>query len=291
MKSHQQSGFTLIEVLIAITILAFLMVGVYTIVSNSVDTKERVLSEDKSFVQVLRALDRLQSDVNQLWSPLYAHAKYNATVARAHAQASGSEFKPSSFRATERFVAETVTAQIVPAIVNESKSEIIFFTAANRRKLQDSKQSRYAWVKHSLRNMEKRPEDEGKEVGSFEWIRSFQNENLWEPDFNFEDSSAQVLLRGLKSLEFTFWDDRSEKYVDRLQDSTDPDALRVLRVTLVWIDSDGLEQTFTRVMRPIWPFFDTKKDETEKEIFRKRQSGNPQGPGGGEPPPESEEEE
>lgn len=292
MKSHQQSGFTLIEVLIAITILAFLMVGVYTIVSNSVDTKERVLSEDKSFVQVMRALDRLQSDINQLWSPLYAHAKYNATVARAQAQASGSEFKPSSFRASERFVAETVTAQIVPAIVNESKSEIIFFTAANRRKLQDSKQSRYAWVKHSLRSMEKRPEDEGKEVGSFEWIRSFQNENLWEPDFNFEDSSAQVLLRGLKSLEFTFWDDRNEKYVDRLQDSTDPEVLRVLRVTLVWIDSDGLEQTFTRVMRPVWPFFDTKKDETEKDIFRKRQSGNPQGPGGdSEPPPEDGEEE
>ena len=74
MKRNTQGGFTLIEILIAITILAFLMVGVYTIVSNSVDTKDRVLSEDKSYVQVMRALDRLQSDVAQLWSPLYCSA-------------------------------------------------------------------------------------------------------------------------------------------------------------------------------------------------------------------------
>jgi prepilin-type N-terminal cleavage/methylation domain-containing protein len=144
-------GFTLIEVLIAITVLAFLMLGVYTIISGSVDTKDRVLSEDRSFVQVMRAFDRVQGDIAQAWSPLYAHAKYNETAERARARSAGQEFKPIPFQASERFPFQSVTKQPVPAIVQDGPSELVFFTAANRRKLQDTKQSRYAWVRHSLR--------------------------------------------------------------------------------------------------------------------------------------------
>ncbi|MBH46670.1 MAG: hypothetical protein CME71_00710 [Halobacteriovorax sp.] len=277
--TNSQDGFTLIEVLIAITILAFLMVGIYTIVTNSVETKDRVLTEDKSFVQALRALERLQSDVAQAWSPLYAHAKYNATAERARAQAQQIEFKPSKFKATERFPFETVTKRAAPAVISEEKSEIIFFTASNRRKLQDSKQSRYAWVKHSLKKTDKVVSSEDNDAsGEFEWVRTFQNSDLWEEQFNFDDTASQVLLRGVKSLEFFFWDQKSEKFVDRLRDSGEPDLLRVLKVKVTWLDTDGIEQVYERVMRPLWPSFDTKKDEEEKEIFRKSQGG---GTGGG----------
>lgn len=279
-----QSGFTLIEVLIAITILAFLMAGVYTIVSNSVDTKDRILTEDKSFVQVMRAFERLQGDVAQLWTPLYAHAKYNATAERARAQQAGQEFKPSSFKGTDRFPFETVTGKPAPAIISEEKSEIIFFTAANRRKLQNSKQSRYAWVKHSLRKSEEVvTSDSAPDAGQSEWVRTFQNENLWEENFSFDDTAPQVLLRGVKALEFNFWDQRNEKWVDRLQDSTDPDLLRVLKVKLTWIDPEGIEHSFERIIRPIWPNFDTKKDEEEKELFRKKNQGGGGSQEGGSP--------
>lgn len=283
---RSQAGFTLIEVLIAITILAFLMVGVYTIVSNSIATKDRVLTEDKSFVQVMRALDRLQTDVAQLWSPLYAHAKYNATIAREQAQQEQREFVPSKFVATERFPFETVTGKGAPAVVSEEKSEIIFFTAANRRKLQDSKQSRYAWVKHSLRKTDNVvTSDDQTPTGEFEWIRTIQNTDLWEDRFNFDDIPPQVLLRGVKNLEFFFWDQRSEKFVDRLNDSSEKDVLKILKVKVTWIDTDGLEQIFERVMKPLWPDFDTKKDEEEKQIFRKAQPAG--GGGSGTVPPPS----
>lgn len=274
-----QRGFTLIEVLIAITILAFLMVGIYTIVSNSIETKDRVLKEDKSFVQVMRALDRLQSDLAQAWSPLYAHAKYNATIAREQAQQEQREFVPSKFKANERFPFESVTGRAAPAVISEEKSELIFFTAANRRKLQDSKQSRYAWVKHSLRKKDKvvTSEDTIPE-GEFEWIRTIQNTDLWEDQFNFDESAPQVLLRSVKALEFFFWDQRSEKFVDRINDSSEKDILKIVKAKVTWIDSDGQEQVFERIIRPLWPKFDTKKDEEEKQIFRKT---NTSGSGGG----------
>ncbi len=283
---RSQAGFTLIEVLIAITILAFLMVGIYTIVSNSIATKDRVLTEDKSFVQVMRALDRIQADVAQLWSPLYAHAKYNATVERELAQQEQREFIPSKFKATERFPFETVTGKAAPAVTSEEKSEIIFFTAANRRKLQDSKQSRYAWVKHSLRKKDSVVTSEDTvPSGDFEWIRTIQNTDLWESRFNFDESAPQVLLRSVKNLEFFFWDQRSEKFVDRLNDSSEKDVLKILKIKVTWVDSDGIDQVFERVMKPLWPNFDTKKDEEEKQIFRKSQSSGSIGSGPGAPPP------
>lgn len=289
-RKNSQAGFTLIEVLIAITILAFLMVGVYTIITNSVATKDRVLKEDKSFVQVLRALNRLQSDVAQLWSPLYAHAKYNANEARVQAQAARTEFKPSTFKASERFPFETVTGKAAPAVVAEEKSEIIFFTASNRRKMQDSKQSRYAWVKYSLRKNDEvvSTETESK-AGEYEWIRTFQNADLWNSQFSFDDSTPQVLLRGVKTLEFLYWDDRSEKFVDRLRDSSEPELLRILKVKVAWVGDDGIELEYERIMRPLWPHFDTKKDEEEKALFRKKQGGA-SGGGGNPPPPEDGEE-
>lgn len=283
MKQHSESGFTLLEVLIAITVLAFLMLGVYTIVSNSVDTKDRVLTEDRSYVQVMRALDRLQSDIAQAWSPLYAHAKYNETAERARARSSGQEFKPLPFKSTDRFPFQSVTFQPAPAIEFNGLSDLAFFTAANRRKLQDSKQSRYAWVRHSLRRSEDQDEN-GNQVSESEWVRTFQNEDLWSESFNWDDERAttQLLLKGIKTLEFRFWDQRTEKYVERITDSSDPDILRSVQVTLVWVNSDGNEQTFVRVMRPLWPFFDTKKDEEQKELARK-EKGNGGIAGGSQP--------
>jgi hypothetical protein len=117
-------------------------------------------------------------------------------------------------------------------------------------------------------------DENGNQLDQSEWIRSFQNENLWEPDLNWDKTVPQVLLRGVKSLTFSYWDQRTEKFVERLQDSSDPDVLRAIKIDLVWINSDGNEQEFVKVVRPIWPFFDTKKDEEQKEIFRKQQNTN-----------------
>ena len=47
-----EKGFSLLEVLIAIAILAFISMGVYQTVNQSTAIKERVTSEDKDFLQV-----------------------------------------------------------------------------------------------------------------------------------------------------------------------------------------------------------------------------------------------
>ena len=68
---YSEDGFTLIEVLIAVILLSFLMISVYTIVDNSSNTIHSVTQEDRDFIQIETALSRLDKDFNQIYSPLY----------------------------------------------------------------------------------------------------------------------------------------------------------------------------------------------------------------------------
>ncbi|WP_372653804.1 type II secretion system protein J [Halobacteriovorax sp.] len=283
-----EAGFTLIEVLIAITVLSILMATMYTIVSNSTDSKDKIIAEDRDALQLITALDRMEQDFSQLYSPLYHSAKY---VKKASDQNEfTNEFDQNgnptivspldSFQASERFPSISTSADIVPVIQNESKSEIIFMTTSNRRILKDSKQSRFGWVKYALRSST-RDEDDRKEGADYELVRSIETENIYNKEFDWKNVKEYPLLRDLKSFQFLFWNSKTEKFVDRLELlSTDQQTPRLIRVNLVWINSDNNEIEISRTFRPLSPYFDTEKDEKEKEAARagSKQADTPNSP-------------
>lgn len=268
------SGFTLIEVLIAITILSILMATMYTIVNNSTESKDKIISEDRDALQLVTALDRMEQDFAQLYSPLYSNAKYKSSKSNQSSQfstfndqdKSQQEENPlDSYVPSERFPSISTSGDIVPAILNESKTEIIFMTSSNRRILEDSKQSRYAWVKYSLRSSTLDDEDR-KEGADYEITRSIETENIYNKDFDWQNVKEYPLLRGIKSFQFLFWNKKTEKFVDKLdQLSEDKEKPRIIKVKMVWINSDNNEIEIERTFRPLAPYFDTEKDEKEKE--------------------------
>jgi hypothetical protein len=117
-------------------------------VDNSTDTKDRVLKEDQLLLQSLTAISRIDSDFSQLYSPLFAYGKGNpSTDPNAIYQDSSS--------ARGSIEGKTKNGMIIPQFQSEDKSSLIFLTSANRRKIADVKESRFAWVKYSLRRSEK----------------------------------------------------------------------------------------------------------------------------------------
>jgi prepilin-type N-terminal cleavage/methylation domain-containing protein len=66
-----QTGFTLIEILIAIFLLAFVSLGIVSITSDSQLTKERTINKDRDNLQIETALSRFEWDFSQIYSPLY----------------------------------------------------------------------------------------------------------------------------------------------------------------------------------------------------------------------------
>ena len=283
------SGFTLIEVLIAITILSLLMATMYTIVNDSTESKDQIISEDRDALQLVTALDRMEQDFAQFYSPLYYSAKYvkssqNQVQQFGEPGQDQGEQKPDPLAAyvpTERFPAISNSADIIPKLDNETKTEIAFLTTSNRRILEDSKQSRYAWVRYSLRSSTR--EDTGlKEGADYELTRAIETENIYNKDFNWDNVKEYPILRDIKSFQFQFWNASTEKFVDKLElVAKDKETPRLIKILMVWINSDNNEVTIERTFRPLSPFFDTEKDQKEVEAALKGQQkpGSSNAPG------------
>lgn len=260
LHSVAESGFTLIEVLIAITILSFIAFSTYKMVDSNTTTKETVLREDQAIIQSLTAIGRIDTDISQLYTPLYYAGKLvpNARVS--------SDVYAESAAPTGNFDGKAKNGQLIPQFKSEDKSSIILFTQANRRKVADSKESRFAWVKYSLRPMETDPSADAdvgqKNLAGNELIRQVIAADIYNPSINWSDVKPQVLMKNIKSLEFSFWDERTKKFVSSIQDlNENKNLIRGIKLVLVWIDEDNNEQTIEKVFRILHPYFNTKQDD------------------------------
>ena len=229
-------GFSLIEVMISLVILSFLMMGIYTIVDNSQRTKEFITAEDNSVLQVQLALNRLDSDFSQMYSPLYFSAKKEA-------KKSSNEYQPS-----EQFPNITEEGHPVPLLDQSDDSTLTFMTSSNRRKMQDIKQSRWTWVQYTLEDFD----------SSQAWVRKSVAGNPFAEQIYWDKIRPQVLVRKVASVNFWFRDVEKKEWVEDLQNISG--KLYAIKVELNWYDVNDIEQTNTRVFRVLWPhpnfFFD-----------------------------------
>jgi prepilin-type N-terminal cleavage/methylation domain-containing protein len=266
-------GFTLVEVLIAILLLSFISLQTFRMIDSSTDTKENVLREDQALLQSLTAISRLDSDISQIYSPLYAFSKANpATDPNAIYQDSSSS--------KGNYEGKTRNGMIIPQFRSEDKSTLVFLTTANRRKVADAKESRFSWVKYSMRRTEKTDEepllDKTPNQGENEIIRQTISTNIFNPEQNWSDVKAQILMTHVKSIEFSFWDERAKKFVPSLQDlNENKNTIRSLKMNLVWVDENNHEQKIEKIYRILHPYFNTKLDDLKVDNAY----------GGGSPPP------
>ncbi|MFA6237533.1 MAG: prepilin-type N-terminal cleavage/methylation domain-containing protein [Bacteriovorax sp.] len=253
------AGFTLVEVLIAILLMAFISLQTFRMVDNSTDTKENVLREDRVLLQSLTAVSRLDSDITQLYSPLYSYSKANpASDPNAVYQDNATS------RGT--FDGKAKNGMIIPQFQSEDKSTLIFLTQANRRKIADAKESRFTWVRYSLRRSEKTNDEPSDEklpnAGDSELVRQTISSNIFVSDLNWSDVKAQVLMDQVKSVEFSFWDERAKKFTTSLQDlNENKNTVRSMKMDLVWVDENNHEQKIEKVYRILFPYFNTKMDD------------------------------
>ncbi len=251
-------GFTLIEVLIAIMLLAFVSLYTFKMVSTSIDTKDIVLKEDQEIVQGLTAISRIDSDFSQMYSPLYSYSKSNPT------QDTSNLYQDTS-PASGNFNGKTKNGQLIPQIQTIDKSTIVFFAAANRRKVSDVKESRFAWIKYSLRKMENLNDEDNKtktNAGEFELIRQTVGTNIYSNDTDWSEVKSQVLMNNVKSVEFSFWDERAKKFTSSLQDLNENKfMLRSMKMNLIWIDENNHDQHIEKIYRISFPYFNTKLDD------------------------------
>ena len=231
MPKLEKMGFSLLEVMMSLVVLSFLMLGTYAMVNNSQDAKQSVTVEDNAVLQVQLALNRLESDFSQIYSPIYFSS-------RNKNNSSAEVYSPN-----EQFPGVTGEGHPIPLLEHSDKETLMFMTSSNRRKMEDVKQSRWAWVQYTL-----------EEVDSvFTWVRRSTAEDPFAPNLDWGELRPQILVKNVKDIIFKFWDVEKKDWIEGWDDDTGK-KLYAVRVELNWIDANEIEQTNIRVFRVLWPY-------------------------------------
>lgn len=249
-----ERGLTLIEVLIAIVILSFIVLGIASITGSSQDTALKVVAEDRQILQVETAMARIEWDVSQAYSPLFfSHAMEPSGLSESEGQVYNEMV--DRYTTNSRFAFPSYEGLPVPIFEARDKKQFTFFTTSNRRKFKNSKQSHFAWVRYDLDTVKAREED-GEDTKAL--IRKFNSENVFSPqDIQWEDVKSQILLRNVEKLVFEFWNPGTSKWTENFATVKDgAHIIRGIKVNLEWIDPDGIKRTFIRVFRPLYPNFE-----------------------------------
>ena len=262
MESRLSAGFTLIEILIAITILAFISLGIISVVENSTNTKERVTSEDNEKMQLLVGLSRMEWDFAHIYSPLY-HGRYpDPDKATTKIERETWIKEAEQMRNNHNFFALSAEKYPIPTIHQENNNDIMFFTQGNRRRMENAAESEFAWVRYQVVPMESDGEEkEGKasSKGLSQLVRTFITENPFTPEtIDLQNQKGQVVLDRLKELKFEFWDRDQKKYLELLKDmkeKSERNLYRSVKISFTWQDSTGNEEKFVSYLRPLFPYF------------------------------------
>jgi prepilin-type N-terminal cleavage/methylation domain-containing protein len=268
-----QQGFTLLEILIAISLLAFITLGVVNITDNAVMTMERTTEVNKNNLQAETAMSRFEWDFSQLYSPLFFSSQRNlaqltnTTDPNANNNSNGNfeyqtyiEQIQLRFQNNEHFSGISKEGLPIPRFFSPEKDVFEFFTSSNRRKMENTKQSHFAWVRYSLVNQEPEEEKEQnpnipKSLKSF--VRYFyaddpyNNERI---DIDGNKIKGAVLLKNVEQLQFQFWDPTKRKWETSLRSIIGGEnILRGVKILLTWYDDSGNKRSLQRVFRPLWP--------------------------------------
>jgi prepilin-type N-terminal cleavage/methylation domain-containing protein len=260
-------GMTLIEVLLAIALLSFLMVMVITIMNNSIDNKDRIITEDRDFLQLETALSRFETDFIHLYSPLFYSRQYNPkTDPYNYGKEPDKIFDANRpFQRHQRYKAVSVEGHYIPIYKNNDKSSFAFMTTSNRRKVENSKDSIYAWVEYKLERMEKTdfPEDSLlKDEELYRFVRVFQATDPYEDNSELTTGKGFVLVDHIKSLAFQFWDPKDKKFEESLKEvNGGENFVKAVKIIINQLDANKVERIVERIFYPLWPEFTPEKLE------------------------------
>lgn len=177
-----QQGFTLIEVMIAILLLALMSIAVYQVTTRSFALNFQLGNESTDYIAIVLSLQNVETDLSQIYNPVLDAP----TTAPKEESNNTSEFWSQPVRSDG----------IRRSRLKGTKEKITFITNGNRRVEEDSPQSDFQKVTWEI---------ERNSAGAYSLYRSTD----WDA-FNYEESTARkptrvALLENLASAKFTYY--------------------------------------------------------------------------------------
>ena len=268
-------GFTLIEVLISLTILAFLMLLITKVTNNSVDHKGAIIEEDRELLQVTTALDRLSWDFSQIYTPLFHTQEFKTDPFNTEASLLKEGLLKSNplYEDPGLFSKPDFFGRPIPSIKEEKDKAIEFYTKSNRRRFENSNESEFAWVRYEFRPYS--GEDPSKE-GLLELVRYYTSLDIYKEGLELKELQPTILCNKISEYKFFFWDEKTKKWEEHINRvSNEEHLLRGLKLKIKWKRGpDQIEESSSRIYRSIWPVF--KPEDLNKIKYEHYQQNFPQ---------------
>ena len=237
------------------------MISIYGIVDRSLNTKDKILKEDREFLRMENAMNRLVQDLSSLYNPLYVfqeHTKkkegdnvfddFFSTDSSTNSSEEEQRKKNlildpllDRFVPNKRFVAITKNAQIVPALESNTPDSLVFMSFSYKRKVAQEKASQFCWIRFFVQEKE----------GTKSLMKQMIADNIYVQDLNWDNIKAHRLLKGVDSLEFLFWDKKREKFV-AFSELEDKKIIHAIQVSLVVLDEYNQKVAHKRIVTPLW---------------------------------------
>lgn len=253
-----QKGFSLLEVLIAVTILGFMSISITTFTDSTIDASLQISAEDIESLQIETAMSRLEWDISQSYSPLYFEQQMDPQQMTPE---EGEIYNQLAdyYQNNNQFNLLSFSGLPAPIVRTPKKGSFVFFTASNRRKIKNAKQSNFSWVKYEI--LPDNLSDEEKEiigVPTQMLVRRVFANDVYTPDqIDWDEVKPQVLLHKILDIKFEFWDYQKEKWNQNLDViQLGINVIRGVRLTVKYLDPTNEELTSVRIFRPLFPYFD-----------------------------------
>ncbi len=258
-------GLTLLEVLIATTILAFLTISLVQMTDSGITTKERITREDEELTNTERTLLRLEMDFSMAFTPLYFSYLETKKPLTLPSEAI-SRFEAGNDKTYNNTTEEDL---IVPVFESLNSNSFRFLTTSNHRRSTQTRQSQYAWVIYSLRESEIAIGNYDKPL--YELVRYIKNENIYSlENIEIDDLRPTVLLDNISSLEFSYFDEKKEKFVENFAEISDrPIRFLAVKIKLNWVDENGNMNIEEKIIRPYFPLQNVASLKKTKEELQK----------------------
>lgn len=258
MKTRSSSGFTLIEMLIAMFILSFIAMAVYNNTAQTYKIRDSVENEGDFYNAIRVTLDVMGRDISQIFTPKIAALPGDAGKTAKQQQQPGQGQTPQgTFGAVPGQQQQDLGpgwAHWGPPVNNfgvrptrfvGEADKIQFITNSHLRLFQDSRESEFAIVSYSLEDTTNKASSRATTLVKRE------NTAVFEENPPEEANVTYPLVENVKSLVFKYldgekdrwenkWDSQSQDFKDRFPD--------VIEVTLeVFLPNS--QNTFTVVQR------------------------------------------
>mgnify|MGYP001570413185 FL=1 len=234
LRYQNNSGLSLIEVLIAMAILAFISVRIYEITTRTFALREYLAQEGDFYNSVRLSMNILGRDIASIYSPLFILPEKAATPPGQTASTDPNEARLQTElamgmgdlgRVTTFWLGALDKTGVRPSRFIGSDSKISFVAVSHMRVYRDTKESNFARIVYQLE-----PDSENKEHPDARVLVKFESSNAFDDDEKNELGNLKTpLLHGIKKLQFRFfkkekeetvraWDNEKEEFLKMFPD-------------------------------------------------------------------------